>query len=226
MKKFIALLLVLALGLTLGACGNPKKLDPLENPLYHTLSEKMGVDFAEMDVYEIHSVETCVVVYMDNDQRLYDNCSVELGNGTTIQYPMTYGELCDAGWTLEEGELSDPFPAEETTEWFPMVNSDGKTIETRIYNSTESPMALRDVPVFQLLFGDEGTETFSVSGLQRGATAQEIMDIFGTPSSFYIVENFDGTLYMNLSYINYTNTHSLAFVMDPETGLLENLVFS
>ena len=226
MKKFIALLLVLALGLTLSACGNPKKLDPLENPLYHTLSEKMGVDFAEMDVYEIHSVETCVVVYMDNDQRLYDKCSVELGNGTTIQYPMTYGELCDAGWTLEEGELSDPFPAEEATEWFPMVNSDGKTIEARIYNSTESPMALRDVPVFQLLFGDEGTETFSVHGLQRGATAQEIMDIFGTPSSFCIVENIDGTLYMNLSYINYTNTHSLAFVMDPETGLLENLVFS
>ena len=226
MKKFITLLLVLALGLSLCACGNPKKLDPLENPLYHTLSEKMGVDFAEMDVYEIHSVETCVVVYMNNDQRIHDKCFVELGNGTTLQYPMTYGELCDAGWTLAEGELSDPFPATEATEWFPMVNSDGKTIEARIYNSAESPMALQDIPVFQLLFGDKGTETFAVSGIQRGATVQEILDTFGTPCVCSFHEEDDGSKSFAIFYMDETGDFDLYFDMDPETGLLENLVYS
>ena len=226
MKKFIALLLVLALGLSLCACGNPKKLDPLENPLYHTLSEKMGLDFAEMDVYEIHSVETCVVVYMNNDTLLWNDCCVELGNGTTLQYPMTYGELCDAGWTLAEGELSDPFPMEEATDWFPMVNSDGKTIEARIYNSAESPMALQDVPVLQLLFGDEGTETFAVSGIQRGATVQEILDTFGTPCVCSFHEEDDGSKSFAIIYMDESGNFDLYFDMDPETGLLENLVYS
>ena len=226
MKKIIALLLVLALGLSLCACGNMTKHPPTKNPLYHTLSEKMGMDFTEQDVREYQSGEGYLIVYMNTDQRFDENSCVELGNGTTLQYPMTYGELCDAGWTLAEGELSDPFPATEATEWFPMINSDGKTIETRIYNSTESPMALQDVPVYQLRFGDEGAETFSVSGIQRGATAEEIMDTFGMPHNFYIVENFDGTQCISLSYINYTNTLDLTFVMNPETGLLENLVYS
>ena len=226
MKKFIALMLVLALGLSLCACSNMTKHPPTKNPLYHTLSEKMGMDFTEQDVHEYQSGEGYLIVYMNTDQRFDENSCVELGNGTTLQYPMTYGELCDAGWTLAEGELSDPFPMEEATEWFPMINSDGKTIEARIYNSAESPMALQDVPVLQLLFGDKGTETFAVSGIQRGATVQEILDTFGTPCVCSFHEEDDGSKSFAIIYMDESGDFDLYFDMDPETGLLENLVYS
>ena len=226
MKKMIVLLLVLALGLSLCACGaKDERLDMLDSTqyrMYKTMSRKMGINFLEQDIDPIHTYDDIISVYMNNCQYLEENCVIELGNGTTLQFPMTYGDLCNAGWTLEDEEISDPFPAEEYI-WFSFINSDGKTIEAEIGNGSETPVEVRDAIVTQFECGDSGTETFSVKGIAKGATVKEILAVFGLP---YGCTYDGGYKSLDFYYVNESNTHHLSFFMDPETGLLDSIWFS
>ena len=225
MKKFIALLLVLALGLSLCACGSTNTEEPTKHPLYKTLSKKMGIDFMEQDVEEICIDEESASVYLNNCDYLDESYVVELGNGTTLQFPMTYGELCDAGWALLEAEIGDSIPT-EYGEWFVFVNSDGKTIEAYLCNISDSPVELRDVPVTMFDFGDAGTESFSINGIQKGSTVKEILAEFGLPygSSFYEWEN--GYQSFAFYYTGEDIDCSIHFDIDPKTGRLDHIWYS
>lgn len=225
MKKFIALLLVLALGLSLCACGSTNTEEPAKHPLYKTLSRKMGIDFMEQDVEEVIIDEESASVYLNNCDYLDESYVVELGNGTTLQFPMTYGELCDAGWALLDAEIGDSIPT-EYGEWFEFVNSDGKTIEAYLCNISNSPVELRNVPVTMLEFGDVGTESFSINGIQKGSTVKEILAEFGLPycSSFYEWEN--GHQSFAFYYTGEDIDCSIHFDIDPKTGRLEYLWYS
>ena len=69
MKKFIALLLVFVMGLSLCACGsNNEQMDTdvtaPDSPLYETLQEKMGIDFMKQDVESIYTTEESAAVYL------------------------------------------------------------------------------------------------------------------------------------------------------------------
>ena len=223
MKKFIALLL--ALGLSLCACGGTNTEEPTKHPLYKTLSRKMGIDFMEQDVEEICIDEESASVYLNNCDYLDESYVVELGNGTTLQFPMTYGELCDAGWSLLDAEIGDSIPT-EYGEWFEFVNSNGKTIEAYLCNISDSPVELRNVPVTMLEFGDTGTESFSINGIQKGSTVKEILAEFGLPygSSFYEWE--DGYQSFAFYYTSDGDGYSIQFDIDPKTGRLDNVWYS
>ena len=225
MKKIIALLLVLALGLSLCACGGTNTEEPTKHPLYKTLSRKMGIDFMEQDVEEICIDEESASVYLNNCDYLDESYVVELGNGTTLQFPMTYGELCDAGWSLLDAEIGDYIPT-EYGEWFEFVNSNGKTIEAYLCNISDSPVELRNVPVTMLEFGDTGTESFSINGIQKGSTVKEILAEFGLPygSSFYEWEN--GYQSFAFYYTGEDIDCSIHFDIDPKTGRLDHIWYS
>ena len=225
MKKIIALLLVLALGLTLGACGGTNTEEPTKHPLYKTLSRKMGIDFMEQDVEEICIDEESASVYLNNCDYLDESYVVELGNGTTLQFPMTYGELCDAGWSLLDAEIGDSIPT-EYGEWFEFVNSDGKTIEAYICNSSDASVEVRNAPVTMLEFGDAGTESFSINGIGKGATVKQIIKEFGLPYWCGFNESKDGDHSFSFYYIDETNTAFLDFDMNPKTGRLDHIWYS
>ena len=225
MKKIIALLLVLALGLSLCACGGTNTDEPTKHSLYKTLSKKMGIDFMEQDVEEICIDEESASVYLNNCDYLDESYVVELGNGTTLQFPMTYGELCDAGWALLDDEISDSLPA-EFGKWFVFVNSDGKTIEAYIANTSDASVEVQNAPVTMFDFGDLGTESFSINGIKKGSTVKEILAEFGLPygSSFYEWE--DGYQSFAFYYTSDGDGYSIQFDIDPKTGRLDNVWYS
>ena len=219
MKKTIALLLVLAMALTLCACGSRDISDPKNNPLYKKMAKKMDIDFLAQDVDEIDSEEESISVYLNNDQPLDYPCVFEQGNGTSLQLPMTYGDLCDAGWTLEYEEISDPFPADEVL-WYTFVNADGKTIGASIWNMSDTPVDVREAAVHQLQFGDSYSEIFTVNGIGVGSTVQEVLDVFGMPSGCYYYEWKDGGDSFDFDYNSEDGKSSLSFFVDTKTNLM------
>lgn len=224
MKKFIALLLVLVMGLSLCACGsNNEQMDTdvtaPDSPLYETLQEKMGIDFMKQDVESIYTTEESAAVYLYNCKYIKGNHTFKLGDGTTLQLPMTYGELCDAGWALEYGNVSDPYPAGQIN-WYCLINSDGKTIDVEIVNRTGDFVDARDAQLSQISLGEDCTESFSLNGIKNGATVKEILKKFGTPYGCDYYEWEDGSKSFSFYYTDEANMIHLTFNMDPDTNRL------
>ena len=225
MKKFIALLLVLVMGLSLCACDsnnvqmeNPEVTIP-DNPLYETLQEKMCIDFTHQDLQSIDITEDSASVSLNNCGYFDPKSVFEMGNGTTLQLPMTYGELCDAGWELDYQEISDPYPTSQYNRYV-FINSDGKTISAEIVNHTNSPIDVRKAEVAQLALGYFHTENFSINGIEPGATVTEILLAFGLPASCGYYEDETGPLSFHLLYRSKNDEMYTVFYISPETNRL------
>ena len=231
MKKFIALLLVLVMGLSLCACDSNNVqfeypvITPPDSHLYETLQEKMGIDFTHQNVSYLDVDETVVSVIMENCRYLDEFYVVKMGDGTQLQFPMTYGDLCDAGWKLDDEEISDPYPAGQI-EWYQFINSDDKTMSAEIANMSRFSKNVRKAQVSQISVGYYYTESFSINGITVGATVTEILAEFGLPYYCYYAEWEDGYKSFSLNYISKTNMTHLTFDIDPETDRLIGVNYS
>lgn len=233
MKKVLAILTVIALSFCVCACANPGYADDeigelLRNPLYRIMKKKMGINYLWQEIDYVESDDEHVSVYLDNSQLIVSEYVFEMGDGSRLQLPMTYEDLCNAGWVLEYGMeedgLSDPLPGEEYV-WCSFINADGKTINAEISNHSSEPIDLREAVITQLQVGGDDTESFSVNGITRGATIEEILDEFGLPygSSYYRWES--GGESFSFYYIEESGYCSIDFSIDPETWLLDSICY-
>ena len=233
MKKFIALLLVLVMGLSLCACdSNNEQLDmeypevtPPDSHLYETLQEKMGIDFTQQYVSYIGVNETSASVSMENCRYLDEFYVVEMGDGTKLQFPLTYGDLLKAGWKLDDEEIGNRYPAGQI-EWYNFINSDGKTMSAELANMSKFSKNVRKAQVSQINVGYLLTESFSINGITVGATVEEIMAEFGLPHYCNYYKWPDGSEAFSFYYIDKTNMVHLSFDMNPETDRLMGLNYS
>lgn len=201
----------------------------IENPLYSRFVELLGFDPTQYELDQAFSASDCVSVMFTDHQLIVPDYTLELGDGSKLHLPMTYRELCDAGWTLTEGVFAD-MPEDsvpgETYNWYCFTNSEGETISAEIGNYSSSPIALEDAVVTQLQAGGYLTESFRFSGFEAGATVAEIMDQFGLPLQCSYYDWGDDVKSFSFYYIDSINYSSIFFEMDPETGLLDSINYS
>ena len=229
MKKFLVLLMALTLGLALCVRISTNEQAVLEHPyvnrLYRTLQNRMDINFMKQDVDHLFIKEDEASVYLSNCRYLDSEYLFQLGNGTTLQLPMTYGQLCDAGWMLEYDSIPDPYPAEQI-QWFSFMNSNGKTIGAEIANLSDAPMDVRDARVAQISLGDAYTEHFSLNGIGPGATVKQILEVFGLPHGCIYYEWSWNDISFFFYYIDETNMIHLTFDIDARTNRLSGITFS
>lgn len=197
-----------------------------ENPLYPRFLELLGFDPTEHQLDEAFSGSDCVSVMFTDHQLIVPDYTLELGDGSKLHLPMTYQELCDAGWTLTEGifaEMPEDTIPGETYNWYCFTNSEGETINAEIGNYSASPIALEDAVVTQLQAGGCLTESFRFSGIEAGATVAEIMEQFGLPLQCSYYDWGDGAESFSFYYIDSINYSSIDFDINPETGLLNGI---
>jgi len=157
---------------------------------------------------------------------------IYMADGSEFRYPMTYKDVCDAGWRLEyENEkeiLADGISPEESG-WFSFINDDGKTVNIELFNVEESTIPTDDAKVTQIHAGNVSTEEFSVEGISRGSTVQEIIDRFGLPYGSIYYKWESGTDSLSIYYVSRDDDSiyaSLDFSFDTETGLLDYICYS
>lgn len=203
--------------------------DLIRNPMYPKLCDLMGMDVAEMVLENAYSDDEHVAAFPANYTEIVPEYIFEMGDGSMLQLPMTYGDLLDAGWNLEYGmeeeEFSSIFPGEEYI-WCSFINAEGKTMNAELGNYSDSPIDLWDAVVTQLQVGGDETENFSVSGITLGATVEDIMAVFGRPLQISYYEWESGGKDFSFYYIDDINYSSISFDMDPETGLLNSVCYS
>lgn len=198
------------------------------NTLYPRFKELLGFDPTVKELDHAFSGSDCVSVIFTDHQLIVPDYTLEIGDGSKLHLPMTYQELLDAGWNPDDEMNAEPpansVPGEEY-QWYSFINEQGKTLNAEIGNYSASPINLKDAVVTQLQAGGELTETYSVSGIQAGATVQEIMEQFGLPLQCSYYRWADGTESFDFYYIDDINYSHIAFNIDPETGLLDSISY-
>lgn len=202
----------------------------LENPLYDTLRDLMGIDLLAEELDSVYSDDENVSVYLANSHLIEPEYVIEMDDGSKLQLPMTYADLCAAGWELEYGSIeeeggSDPFPAEESL-WCSFINADGKTMNAELGNYSTAPVPLADTAVTQIQVGNINTEGFTVNGIRRGATIEQVLDAFGLPYGSDYCEWESGGKDFSFYYIDEANLTHLYFSFDTETNLLDCVSYS
>lgn len=198
----------------------------VENPLYPRLKELMGFDVAQLDLDDAYSSVEKVVAYFADHQLITPNYTFEMDDGSKLQLPMTYQELCDAGW---QPEYEIEYDGQEGTvpgdcyDWNSMINKDGKTLGVEIGNYSASPVALADTTITQLQMGYDYTEGCSVNGIRLGATVAEVIEAFGLPFECSYYQWEDGYENFTIYYIDDINYSHIMFDFDPATGLLSSI---
>lgn len=149
--------------------------------------------------------------------------TAHLGDGTTIQLPMTYGDLVNAGWTSQTQWV-------DTADAYTMGSSyytgpDGKTIEVFISNKSGDAIPLTETTVYQVNLGGEGTETFQVYGLSKGSTVTDIVAALGNPGNitYFYTEYDDGNTFAQLDLEYNAKDGTLKIRLDADTGLISSI---
>lgn len=244
MKKLIALLLAFSMLAILCACGsstkdaeqptaaaeqaeaqNEKPAEPATTAdgLLTVVKEILG-DAISLDDYELYSEpedEEYVHLYLLDGERIEMDYTITLDDGTTIQMPMVYGELLDAGWTSsvqweEQAKANSLGSAAHT-------NANGKTISVSIINPTDETMNLADIWINQVTMGGDYTEEFDIHGIRAGSTIADVVAAWGNP---YSIEYYCGENYTELD-LNYESNDygTLEFCVDVETGLVSGATY-
>lgn len=239
MKKLIALLLAAAMiaGM-LCACGSSKTDSKLQQPSKETASVQAentpeqddSEESAQGDsqyavvealLGEVLSLSDYEVAYEDEElltlelidfTRAKPDYCVQLGDGTTLQLPVHFGDLLDAGWVSEQ-QWADNQDG-NTFGYTVMTNTNGKTIYAFVKNPSDEGTTLRDCWVTTVFLGGTYTEDFDVNGVSANATMAEIVAAWGLPTTVYCYQN-DKVIF---DYCPIDGT--LEFRVDWNTGLL------
>lgn len=199
------------------------KVDAAENPLFSEMGRLMGIDGLKDHASTVCSYEEDLQVRLDNAVFLDQLPVLEMGDGSKLQLPMTYKALQKTGWRLEgnpeDYELSDPLPA-ETYCYCTFVNRKGKTIEAKVANASSEAVKLNDAWITLLILDEEHDDSYCVNGISKGASVEEILDVFGMPYDIAYYQLWSGEYTLMFYYTNEARNCHLQFYIDPETEQL------
>ena len=175
----------------------------------------------------------------------------EMGDGSRIRVPATFGEYYDAGWRvyhvdegvteygldLKNAELTDLVP--EYGGGCTLINGNGKVLDVFITYHHQEPAALKDIPVDICSFGldvypegSEGSEkkpleaeSFRLNGITEGTAAADIIGKLGFPTQICYTSNSYGLQVLEFIYYetNGSTGHSMYLYLDSETGALDRI---
>lgn len=226
MKKLFALLLAFGMLAMLCACSSgtegtgmeaqtEKAVEaPAEDKQLAALKGILG-SAVSLDDYELFSQdEDYVTLYSLDGERIELDYTVDLDDGTTIQLPMVYGELLDAGWTssvqwksaVEGNSMGSASHA----------NAEGETIYLAIINPTSKSMYLTDIWINQVQVGGDYTEGFDIHGVSAGSTIADVVAAWGNPYEIEYSSDKENA-YLDLGYLG-SDYGTLSFRVDVKTG--------
>lgn len=244
MKKLFALLLTMCMLATFCACGSNKETTnapeqqtqaPVEaqadvsaetpvtgdDSLVGKLQSILGTAISLDNDYELSYEDEEFVNFVQPEKNYAElDHTAQLGDGTTIQLPMTYGDLVNAGWISQTQWVDTAETYTMGSSYF--TGSDGKTIEAFICNKTSEAIPLEETTVYQVNLGGEGTETFQVYGLSKGSTVADIVAALGNPGNitYYYTEYEDGDVFTQLDMEYNAKDGTLSIRLDADTGLI------
>lgn len=235
MKKLFALLLAFGMLAMLCACGSgtegtnqsPAAAEQAEaqsktdvDGLLKVVKGILG-DAVSLDDYElVYMDEESVSLYLLDGERIELDYTIVLDDGTTIQLPMVYGELLDAGWTssvqwnraVEGNSMGTASHA----------NANGDTIYVSIINPTERSMYLTDTWVFSVTLGGDYSAGFDVHGASEGSSIADVIAAWGKP---YNISYYSGDNYTQLDFDYEAMDGTLSFRIDEKTGLVDSVTY-
>lgn len=236
MKKLISLLMVFSMLAMLCACGSSETEQPAQNgsdtpsqtteavsadgdSLVPALKEILGSAISLDDYELVYQDEEIVNLYLIDGEYIELDYTINLAGGSTIQLPMIYSELLEAGWTSsvqwdETAEANSVGGAAH-------VNADGNTIYVSICNPTSEAMDLNDIWVNSITLGGDFTAEGNVGGIGVGSSIGDLVAAWGKPYniSYYCDEDFSR---LELNYE--ASDGELAICIDTQTGLISTVV--
>lgn len=240
MKNLLAILLAICMMITLCACGSGtdsstpapaattapsgdagEDTEPAgDSDLMAVVQTCLG-NAISFDDYELsYADEETMTLFYLNSENIELDYTIQLDDGTTIQLPMVYGELLDAGWT-------------SSTQWTETVkgnsmgsathtNSQGNTIYISIINPTDQFMDLTDTWVNNVTVGGERTAPFDTHGIHEGSSVADAIAVWGNPES---ISFYSGDTYQELDLTYVAEDGTLALRIDTQTGLISSVTY-
>lgn len=195
-----------------------------ENSLLAVVKELLGNAVSLSDYELSYEDEESVSLYLLDGERIELDYSIDLGDGTTIQLPMVYGDLLDAGWTNTQ-EWTEKVES-NTAGFSAHTNADGKSIYITVKNHTSETMDLADIWVISVNLGGDYTEEFDIHGISKGASMADVVAAWGLPYHIYYFCSADDNDYASLEFEYSAINGSLSFEFDLETGLVASASYA
>lgn len=201
----------------------------LEHPLYPRFQELMGIYVTEKMWDSIYLTDEYMEVKLKDHSLIRSNYVIELYDGSSFKPPVTYQEICDAGWECtydpEISDLPDPFPSGEA-EGCSFINADRKTFSAELINHTAEPIPLEKTKVNRFILGGGHTADFSINGIKPGSTVEDIMAQFGLPRECTYHRYQNGQERFKLIYVSSKYKYTMDFEIDPATATLEKVSYA
>ena len=246
MKRLFAMLLVIAMVFALCACGGSDEKKPVDNAGVEDMggdniesdvppvTNEDGVDMTlmermekilgqelDLDQYDISYLDSeMAILYLKDGGEVELDFAVNLDDGSTIQLPVRYGDLLNAGWTSSANW--EDSAAGGTMGSAMHTNASGDTVHLSIVNPTDETLPLADIWVNSITVGDVFTAGFDIEGITLGSSVSDIISVWGNPYSisFFITDD-----YMDLELIIEDAEGTLSLQIDSETSLVSAAVY-
>ncbi len=193
--KLLAVLSIITLMLTFVACGE------IETASDYGMPENASHTESLFEMPEIVSLDKKMANYLDIslfDEENYAN--IYLGkkykydvayDEKALNVPTTLQELNKIGFTIAEGSEYDGESYIYAKETITLNFVDEKTkITTVFYNSSNSSIRLKKCKIAKIrIENNQNTPTFNVNGIHNNSTVTDVIDILGTPSHFYAIDD-------------------------------------
>ena len=131
-------------------------------------------------------------------------------DGNQIPVPGDYADLEDSGFDFKSSVYnSDSEFKGNTYGNIDMITSDDKNFEVTFFNKDSSASKLSDCMVIGFRFDNQQSYLncvdFSVNGIEKDSSLEEIIEEFGNPQQLNYNIFEDGRVYVSLRYYNYTD---------------------
>lgn len=236
-KKFLTVLACLFLTFSVTACSE------IDRGYSVSKEEETAEDNANYDVNtKIMSSDRVMSNYFDISLFDEENYSeVYLGkkfkidavlSGVSLPVPARLEEMAELGWILAEGNEYNESSLVFSYETIDVVfeNQNGLKVNAQCYNSSRSSVKLSKCYVVKFridndfLDNSENYNPFNVSGITNTMAITDIIDILGTPSHFYRVD--ENSYYLDYFITKRDRRNGITIYINPIDDTVTAVEFS
>lgn len=152
--------------------------------------------------------------------------------GVTIPVPTKLNDMADIGWNLADGneynENSLVFSYETVDVVF--QNAEGLKVEAQCYNSSRSSVKLSDCYVVKFriendFYNDNANyNPFNINGVTNTMAVTDVIEVLGTPSHFYQVD--DNNYYLDYFLTKRDRRNGITVYVNPTDDIVTAVEFS
>lgn len=148
--------------------------------------------------------------------------SITLSDGSTFTLPISFAEMKELGWTLQESSQSDAQMDPGYMSWGYCENTSGQELYISAYNPGEEIISFGECSVCEVEFSlfdtfenppepYENTPGFTICGsITQDSTLEDIISVLGAPSSldYFIYKDDSGNYKSSTIYVEYVQESS------------------